>query len=132
MLPPYGAWVIEAKPGPNDSNILHTYGSATTEISVVSCIDFHVTKSHLKGKNSYVDKLLCSNSLHIAIIFTSNTLTDNEVGTNNVCAYRSERAGNVAWCTFEVSPHRDATAWSFRRYDHGACLSYPPDGVLVS
>ena len=63
MLPPYGAWVIEAKSGANDSNelsmISHTGVSATTEISVVIYTGFQTTKYHLKGENSYVDELLC-------------------------------------------------------------------------
>jgi len=61
----------------------HTGVTATAEISV-SCIRFHSTKTNLEGGYYYVDKLLFSNCLHIAVILTWNMFTDNKSGTSRI------------------------------------------------
>ena len=57
---------------------LQTGVTATAEISVVNFINLSI-KTYLEGGNYYAAKLLFSNRLPIAVIFTLNTLSDNDI-----------------------------------------------------
>jgi len=56
--------------------------------------------SYIDEGNKYADKLLCSNCLRIAIIFTLNSLTHNRVGpvVHGRAKYRSKWTGNKIIC----------------------------------
>ena len=60
--------------GLNELDIISHKGETAT---VVRCIGFHPTKTIM---NCYADKLLFSNCLRIAVLYTLNTLMNNETG----------------------------------------------------
>ena len=49
---------------------------------VLLLIGLHPTNINLKGVNWYADTVLFSNCLHICVILTFTTLTDNDVGSS--------------------------------------------------
>ena len=61
--------------------------TVTAETSAVCLIDFHPKNIiyTIEGWNYYADKVLFSNCLHIAVILTLNTLTDNNVRHSLIC-----------------------------------------------
>jgi len=60
----------------------HTHAAVMAEICVIRFIGFHVTNTHLEGVSYYGAMLLFSNCLHIVVILTLNTLTDNKAGVS--------------------------------------------------
>ena len=62
--------------------LFHIDVTAAAETSIVSCIYFQARQTHLSSGNYYADSLLCTRGLYMAVIFTVDMITDNEIGSS--------------------------------------------------